>query len=153
MTDKETIQSLPVRRLPVARFNKLVNLTLTRLLRAADSDLSREQEVILRQLRARDGISQKELARLVNQDSNNISRTLTLLEDRKLVRRTSSATDKRVQSIEITESGVAAHEKAFRAIETYWSEAVKGFEAGEVEQLSELMERVNRNLEMFLSKS
>ena len=149
----QAISSLPVRRLPVARFNKVVNLTLSRLLKAANSDLSREQEVILRQLRVRDGISQVRLADLVNQDSNNISRTLTLLEARGLVRRVSNPSDRRSQCVEITEKGTLAHEKAFSAIEKYWSTSFQSFTEDEIESLSTLMQRMTDNLENFLSDS
>ena len=133
MTDQRAISDLPVRRLPVARFNKVVNLTLSRLLKAAPSDLSREQEVILRQLRVRDGISQVQLAELVNQDSNNISRTLSLLETRGFVRRATNLSDRRSQSVEITTEGVEAHEKAFVAIEEYWQASFIGFTEDEIE--------------------
>lgn len=150
MTDQGAIGDLPVRRLPVARFNKMVNLTLSRLLKAAASDLSREQEVILRQLRVRDGISQVQLAELVSQDSNNISRTLSLLETRGFVRRTTNPSDRRSQSVEITTGGVEAHEKAFAAIEEYWQASFKGFTKEEIESLSSLMQRMTENLESFL---
>lgn len=150
MTDPRAISDLPVRRLPVARFNKVVNLTLSRLLKAASSDLSREQEVILRQLRVRDGISQVQLAELVNQDSNNISRTLDLLETRGFVRRTTNPSDRRSQSVEITTEGVEAHGKAFFAIEEYWQASFKGFTKEEIESLSTLMRRMTENLESFL---
>ena len=150
MTDQRAISNLPVRRLPVARFNKVVNLTLSRLLKAASSDLSREQEVILRQLRVRDGISQVRLAELVNQDSNNISRTLSLLETRGFVRRTTNPSDRRSQSVEITTEGVEAHGKAFVAIEEYWQASFKGFTKEEIESLSTLMRRMTENLESFL---
>ena len=150
MTDPRAISDLPVRRLPVARFNKVVNLTLSRLLKAASSDLSREQEVILRQLRVRDGVSQVQLAELVNQDSNNISRTLSLLESRGFVRRTTNPSDRRSQSVEITAEGVEAHGKAFAAIEEYWQASFKGFTKEEIKSLSMLMQRMTENLESFL---
>ena len=148
----QVISSLPVRRLPVARFNKMVNLTLSRLLKAAHSNLSREQEVILRQLKPGQGISQVRLADLVNQDSNNISRTLTLLEARGLVRRVSNPSDRRSQCVEITEKGALAHEKAFSAIEKYWSTSFRGFTEEEIESLATLMQRMTDNLENFLSE-
>lgn len=150
MSDPQKISSRPVRRLPVARFNKLVNLSLSRLLKAAQSDLSREQEVILRQLRGLNGVSQVRLAKLVNQDSNNISRTLGLLEARGFVRRIKNPSDRRSQSVEITEEGAAAHEKAFIAIQEYWQASFRGFSEEEIEMLSELMQRMTENLEDFL---
>lgn len=152
MTDETDLKNIPVRRLPVARFNKLVNLTLSRLLKAADSDLSREQEVILRQLRVRDGINQIALSALVDQDSNNLSRTLGLLERRGFIRRVANPTDRRSQIVEITESGTAAHEKAYGAVARYWAAAFQNFTDQEIQVFGELMWRMTRNLEEFLEE-
>ena len=152
MTDRKTIRHLPVRRLPVARFNKMVNLALTRLLKAADSDLSREQEVILRQLWNHDGMSQTQLSVLVNQDSNNMSRTLGLLEARGFIQRTTNISDRRSQNVEITAKGVEAHKRAFTAIEKYWKLSFEDFTGEEIEALSTLMQRMTDNLEIFLKK-
>ncbi|MCD1636465.1 MarR family transcriptional regulator [Martelella mediterranea] len=149
MTDDTDLKNVPVRRLPVARFNKQVNLTLSRLLKAADSDLSREQEVILRQLRVSDGINQVALSTLVDQDSNNISRTLGLLERRGLIRRVTSPKDRRSQIVKITESGIAAHAKAYGAITQYWTAAFDGFSDEEIEAFRDLMWRMTSNLERF----
>ncbi|MGB2409736.1 MAG: MarR family winged helix-turn-helix transcriptional regulator, partial [Paracoccaceae bacterium] len=87
---------------------------------------------------------------LVNQDSNNISRTLGLLEARGFVRRIKNPSDRRSQSVEITEEGAAAHEKAFIAIQEYWQASFRGFSEEEIEMLSELMQRMTENLEDFL---
>lgn len=150
MPDNQSFKDYPARRLPVARFNKQVNLAVSRLLKAANSDLSREQEVILRQLRIRDGISQVALAGLVNQDSNNISRTLSILEKRGLIKRVASETDGRSQNIEITSDGIAAHRRAFTAIEKYWKIVFDGFSPDEVEIFARFMNRMTENLAGFL---
>lgn len=152
MTDTPAFKDLPVRRLPVTRFSKQVNLTVSRLLKAAQSDLSREQEVILRQLRIRDGINQIALSVLVDQDSNNISRTLSLLESRGFIRRVANQIDRRSQKVEITVSGIVAHEKAFVAIEEYWAIAFQEFTDQEVDLFGDLMRRMTENLEAFLNK-
>lgn len=153
MTNKAALKDLAVRRLPVARFSKQVNLTVSRLLKAAQSDLSREQEVILRQLRIRDGINQVALAALVDQDSNNMSRTLSLLESRGFIRRVANQSDRRSQIVEITQSGIAAHERAFEAIEKYWAIAFRNFNDDEIDLFADLMRRMTDNLETFLGQN
>jgi DNA-binding MarR family transcriptional regulator len=150
MTNEAYFENLPVRRLPVARFNKQVNLALTRLLKAAKSDLSREQEVILRQLRIRDSISQITLSTLVDQDSNNMSRTLSLLQSRGFVRRVASQTDRRSQNVEITAEGIAAHTKAFKSIDAYWNISFKGFTEDETQIFGDLMRRMTKNLSDYM---
>lgn len=153
MTHETALKDLPVRRLPVTRFNKKVNLTLSRLLKAAKSDLSREQEVILRQLRIRDGLNQIALSALVDQDRNNISRTLSLLESRGFIQRLVSQTDRRSQNVVITDAGIEAHKKAFQAIEEYWAVAFDGFSETEIDMFGDLMRRMADNLDIFLGSS
>ena len=114
--------------------------------------MSREQEVILRQLRARDGLNQVQLAELADQDSNNISRTLSLLEKREFIRRIPNPSDNRSQIVQITEQGIHAHEIAFQAIEKYWKVSFQGFSDEEIETLSALMKRMSENLESFQKK-
>ena len=150
MTNEASFKNLPVRRLPAARFNKQVNLTLSRLLKAANSDLSREQEVILRQLRTQDGISQIALSALVDQDSNNISRTLSLLQSRGYIRRVASRTDRRSQNVKITADGIEVHKKAFKAIDAYWNISFQGFTDVEIPLFGDLMQRMTKNLNHFL---
>ena len=137
-------------RLPLAQFNKQVNLALKRLFKAVGSDITREQEVILRELCRSDGINQAQLAMQVGQDRNNLSRTLRLLEDRGLIKRDIRGTDKRNSDVRITSAGRKLHAQAFKAIETYWSILFEGFSSKEIEQITSNFDRLSENLSKFV---
>jgi len=137
-------------RLPLAQFNKQVNLALKRLFKVVGSDITREQEVILRELCRSDGINQAQLAMQVGQDRNNLSRTLRLLEDRGLIKRDIRGTDKRNSDVRITSAGRKLHAQAFEAIETYWSILFEGFSSKEIEQITSKFDRLSENLSKFV---
>jgi len=136
-------------RLPIAKFNKLVNLTLKRLFEAAGCDITREQEVILRELAQSDGFNQAELAKRVGQDRNNLSRTLRLLEDRSLIKRHVRGDDKRNSEVRITSAGRKLHAQAFEAIETYWTILFEGFTQSEILEISSNLDQLSNNLINF----
>lgn len=137
-------------RLPLAKFNKLVNLTLKRLFAAEAVDTTREQEVILRELCQTDGVNQAQLALRVGQDRNNLSRTLRLLEERGLIRREVLGTDKRHSRVEITPEGRKLHARAFAAIEKYWTILFDGLSPQEIAALTESIEQLTENLTKFV---
>lgn len=137
-------------RLPLARFGKLVNLSISRLLREAGCTLTREQEVILRELRRDEGASQVELARRVGQDANNLSRTLALLEGRGYVVRVPDGSDRRSVRVAITPAGRALHDQAFEAIQIYWQVLFEGMSRRESRAFMASLNRMTDNLERFL---
>lgn len=137
-------------RLPLARFNKLVNLSITRLLKEAGCTITREQEVILRELRRDEGASQAELSRRVGQDAHNLSRTLVLLERRGYVVRAPDGSDRRSTRVRITASGQRAHDRAFEAIQAYWRVLFEGFSDAEIRTFMASLDRMTDNLAEFL---
>lgn len=137
-------------RLPVARFGKLVNLTIKRLLEAHDCPVTREQEIVLRKLRESDGLPQVELATRVGQDRNNLSRTLQLLERNGFVRRTVDVADKRCSLVCITAEGRRVHDVAFAAIMAYQKVLFAGLPNDEIAAFAETMAHMTDNLARFL---
>ena len=137
--------------LPLSKFNKLVNLTLKRLFKSVGCDITREQEVILRELCRSDGINQAKLAIRVGQDRNNLSRTLSLLEHRGLIKKDVHGADKRNTDIRITRTGRKLHAQAFEAIEMYWNILFDGLSPREVQTFSENINKLSENLAQFVN--
>ncbi len=140
-------------RLPLARFNKLVNLSLARLLKEAGCPITREQEVILRELCRNDCISQVELAKRVGQDPNNLSRTLALLEKRALISRAVRASDRRSSTVRITSAGRRLHAQAFETIRAYWQVLFQGFSPQEISDFANSLDRMIANLGDFVDSN
>ncbi|MBL8385927.1 MAG: MarR family transcriptional regulator [Burkholderiales bacterium] len=137
-------------RLKLAYFNKLINLTMTRLFRSGGLDVTREQEAILRELLQGDGINQAELAARTGQDRNNLSRTLDLLVRKRLAYRDVSDTDRRQSLVFLTDKGKALESAAYAAVNQYREILFAGFSQREVDAFALAIERLTSNLESFL---
>ncbi len=139
-------------RLPLARFNKLINLTMSRLFASYGHNITREQEVILRELHRLDGVNQVDLAFRTGQDRNNLSRTLALLENKGLIHRDVCHLDKRNTRVFISDEGRALHAKAYRVIDEYRRILFKDFTQQEIDDFSETIQRLIRNLADFVGQ-
>lgn len=140
-------------RIKLSLFNKLINLTMTRLFKTYGYDITREQEVILRELRQRDGVSQVDLASRVGQDRNNLSRTLDILVSKKLAVRDICSRDKRSSLVYITNEGRILHEGAYRAVNEYRQVLFRGFSQSEVDTFAAMIRRASTNLSSFLEQN
>ena len=139
-------------RLPFSRFNKLINLTMSRLFELHNLNITREQEVILRELSQIDGLNQVDLANRVGQDKDNLSRTLSLLENKNCVRRSACSEDRRKMLIYITEDGQKLHREAYKVIEKYRRILFRNFQKNEIDQFSRGLYRLIDNLADFLEQ-
>ena len=139
-------------RLPLARFDKLINLTIARLLREIDCPITRRQEIILRELKEVERIGQGELADRVGQDRNNLSRTLTLLEKNNLIARHTREDDKRHFDVRITPLGRIVHDQAYKAIESYRKILFDGMSVSEIDAFARFIERLSSNLASFVRR-
>lgn len=148
--DNSPFKSFP--RIRLQALQKNINLTMTRLFRARGYDITREQEVILRELCLEDGVNQADLAARVGQDRNNLSRTLTILDSKKLVEREADPKDRRNTIVRITEAGRALHKDVYESINEYRMILFDGFSPEEVESFSQMVQRLNANLEGFLHR-
>lgn len=145
-----TPESVSFPRLPLARFNKMVNLTLKRMFEEHGCQITREQEIILRELSRSDGINQLELAQRVGQDRNNLSRTLGILEGRGLIEREVRLSDKRHYNVHITQSGRELHVRAYAVIEAYWQILFQGFDQSEIDFFARAVHRLTDNLARYV---
>jgi DNA-binding MarR family transcriptional regulator len=140
-------------RIKLSRFHKLINLTMSRLFKAYGYDITREQEVTLRELRQRDGVNQVDLASRTGQDRNNLSRTLDILESKSLVARDVCSSDKRNSLVYITDEGRLLHEGAYKAVNEYRQILFRGFSQDEVDTFSIMIRRLSENLSSFLEQN
>lgn len=140
-------------RIKLSLFHKLINLTMTRLFKTHGYDITREQEVILRELRQNDGINQVELAFRTEQDRNNLSRTLDILEQKKLVSRDRSHRDKRSSIVYLTDEGRALHEGAYQAVNEYRRVLFQGCSQEEIDAFAGMIRRLTDNLTTFLEEN
>ncbi|MFO0968159.1 MAG: MarR family winged helix-turn-helix transcriptional regulator [Gemmataceae bacterium] len=81
--------------------------------------LTADQFVLLTALAERDGVTQKEVARLTHSDANTISEMLGRLERRELIRRERHADDARALNVCLTAGGRAAQRRAMEGVASF----------------------------------
>ena len=143
----------PHPQLRIARLNKSINLVMSRMFRANNCNITREQEVILRELmRGGDGVNQVELAARTGQERNNLSRTLTILERKGWIERRTCQNDKRNTLVYITPAGEDMHHQVYAVVKQYRKVLYGGLTAEEAESIALGVQKLTANLEAYLEE-
>lgn len=97
----------------------------------------------------RDGIADTcaGLSRHMNYDSGAITRLVDHLEERGLVVRSRSTSDRRVVKLSLTKAGQAMWKKLTPAVVEYWNDLLEGFSHTEAETLVSLLARLLARME------
>lgn len=116
----------------------------------ADTGLAGCQTPYLTALYRQPGISQEEIARLLNVNKSSVARQLASLEAQGYVIREASATDKRILLVYPTEKALSVRERLFRCYRDWNSYLTQDFTDGEKEILSRLMVRISERAEDYV---
>lgn len=81
--------------------------------------INRIQFIIIREIHAKNGLSQTSLARLIGMDRNNLSRVCADLEARNIIQRKVREEDRRHYTLELTDYGRAVYLRGNQAMENY----------------------------------
>lgn len=103
----------------------------------------------------RDGIADTcaGLSRHMNYDSGAITRLVDQLEERGLVVRTRSTSDRRVVKLALTTEGRAMWKKLTPPVVDYWNDLLEGFSNSEAETLLNLLTRLLARMEELPAKT
>lgn len=111
------------------------------------------QSMILDNLAKRDGCIQRELAQRTGMEPASITAALSDMEQKGLIERRSSAEDRRVYTIHLTERGKEVSDRVLGEYNRVCEQVVlRGFSEKEKETLLDYLKRMNRNItdnEMF----
>lgn len=105
-----------------------------------------EQWVILMALTNKDGITQQELAITTYKDKPSITRLINNLEKQSLVVRSSSKSDKRMNQIYITKSGLFLYENAHMAAINVMKDALYGLIEDDIRMGERILKQIFKNL-------
>ena len=108
--------------------------------------VTNEQELVLRNLRNCSAINQTELAALIGQDRNNLSRTLAIMKKKGLINKRNSKTDKRYCKISITPEGERVHDQLWQILEEWRSHFFKDIPVEDLVKFKETSEKLIANL-------
>jgi DNA-binding MarR family transcriptional regulator len=135
------------------KIRQLNNLMVPRAeARFSDQELTFSHWLALMALR--DGIADTgaRLSRHMNYDSGAITRLIDQLEERGLVERTRSKSDRRVVRLALTKQGQAMWKRLTPPVVEYWNDLLDGFSRSEAETLVTLLTRLLARMEELPEK-
>ena len=109
-------------------------------------EITIEQWSVLYHLWKKDGISQQDLCNASFRDKPSITRLVDNLEKLKLVKRVPSQTDRRSNSIMLTEAAKKLQDKTMEIASKTLNEALDGVDATDVETAKKVLQQVYDNL-------
>ena len=109
--------------------------------------VTKDQWVILKRISEDDGSTQKEIAESTFKDPAALTRILDLLEKKGLVRRVSSAEDRRTYAIKLTVEGSRLVNKMIPIVQEIRAKALEGISNQELETIKSVMKKMHLNFE------
>lgn len=130
----------------------LLHLAKVRLTQTLDEEIgdlgvTAAQWAVLKQIALRKGETASALCRCIGCDTGSMTRMLDRLEEKGLIRRERSTTDRRVVQLAITENGAALLPLVVPRVVGVMNQALADFTPEELEQAKALVRRIAANLE------
>jgi len=116
----------------------------------AGVDITIEQWSVLYHLFKQDGLSQQQLCEATFRDKPGITRLVDNLEKMKLVKRTSSKDDRRINKVCLTKQALILEVKTMELANKTLNEALSGVTNGQIEIAKEVLQIVYDNLAKLL---
>ncbi|MEK6638542.1 MAG: MarR family transcriptional regulator [Pseudomonadota bacterium] len=130
------------------RFDEIVRALSRRVdARLEAYDLSRAQWRLLAYIIRNQGMTQSEIARVLELERASVGQTIDIMERKHLLVRTPSQTDRRVWRIEATQKACALLPDLRPMIDRLHEQMFSGFSDGEIEQLGDLIDRIVNNID------
>jgi len=114
--------------------------------RAAGLEITIEQWSVLYHLWKEDGLSQQELCNRTFRDKPSITRLIDNLEKQQLVKRTASATDRRINLVCLTDNAKSLQQQTIDLANQTMNEALVGVSKEEIEVVKKVFQQVYDNL-------
>ena len=114
--------------------------------RNAGLEITIEQWAVLYHLWKEDCLSQQELCNRTFRDKPSITRLIDNLEKQKLVKRTASKTDRRINIVCLTDGGKNLQDATLALANTTMDEALAGVNKTEIEAVKNVLQKVFDNL-------
>jgi MarR family transcriptional regulator for hemolysin len=113
---------------------------------ASEAGLNGDQWLLISNLSRRDGISQRELAKLADMTPLAVTRQLDVLEENKWINRKDDKNDRRSNIVKLTRKAQQLLDVYHRARLEARAEALAGLAPEQVDALNEMLVRVRENL-------
>ena len=128
------------------RGGKLANARIEALFTGTE-EITYTQWIVLMYLRDRVLVTAGEISQEMCHDSGALTRIIDQLEERKLLQRQRSTTDRRVVELELTDDGRQLTERFLPRLLALYNEIFDGFTKEEADQAISLLMRINHKLD------
>ncbi|MEM8744365.1 MAG: MarR family transcriptional regulator [Pseudomonadota bacterium] len=114
---------------------------------------TRTQWLVLRRLQSQPGVSQSELAEMLEIEKATAGRLIDRLEENGWLERRADSTDRRVNRIYLTEAGLKIHDTIGPLAEAMVEDELSGLNRKEREQLTDLLIEVKKRLQVMAEEN
>ncbi len=111
-----------------------------------NADLSREQFILLKMLHNKDGVPQRELAFITENNKSSITRLINTMEKKNLVARIPSTGDGRVNHIFLTKKGRQVFTETLPLILDIFKEIEQGISEKEMQTAIYVLQKILKNI-------
>lgn len=115
--------------------------------------LTKNQFIVLKRLKCKDGLPQQELAFLTGRDKTSLTRLINTMEKKSLVTRVSSKLDRRINNIYLTKKGELLLEETLPIMKNFADSLEENISEEEIVQTINIIKRVQENLKQKSTKS
>lgn len=115
-------------------------------LKEAELDITMEQGAILIRLGINDGCSQNELSEFLGKDKTTLTRLIDNMEDKSLLVRVSSESDKRVKLLYSSKKGKECRLKVIQVLQSGLQEATQGIPKEDLKTTKETLNKIFANV-------
>ncbi len=115
--------------------------------KSAGIDITKEQWTVLAVLWRRDGVSQQVIAEATGRDKPSTTRLLDNLEKLGYIERRPDSTDRRINNIHLTRSGMQSEKKIMKTVEATFALLSEGISDKEKETIRKVFNTIYKNLE------
>jgi len=130
----------------IGKAQHLFHLQVTNLFRKNKVNITPEQFSVLTILWYKDGISQQEIANLLNRDKTTLTRLINNMEKRNLVVRVPNRTDKRIRYIYLTHRGRKLQNELVSLSGQIYMDSIAGFSKKSLTQYVDFLNQTINNL-------
>ena len=132
----------------MGKLMKELHAHITSELKAHNINLNKEQTIVLKYLLEEDGRPQNDLALVTSRDKTSLTRLLTTMETKKLIKRKQSSIDRRINLVYITKKGLAEIELATPVMINFINKAINGIDEHRIEETKLLIQDIYQNLQL-----
>lgn len=130
----------------IGKVSSAINRTFLRAFATEGIDITTEQWSVLACLWKTDGITQQDLCNLTSKDKPSMTRLIDKLERSKLVNRISSLTDRRINLIQLTETGTNLEVKATDIVQAIVAKTLSNISDEELSTSRNVLKKIMTNL-------